>query len=247
MSRPRARFALTALAALVSLGTVATFSSPAAARTSFDPAQGTLLIPHDENLLLAVDFETPESLVGLARGRWIQGADDITFNVTPITDPASAASLLTNGGDDAVSGAHAARFDRNGGGLVLADPALFAKVAGARFGCRSGCARRVERSSSSTTAAWHPALRVGARRANGPRDQRRLGRVRRRTARRHGVGRLTRRRHRRASAFSRSSGEFLLDALEVAGWTARSARRALHHPERRRGVRWRRRSSSDAA
>ncbi|MBX3187934.1 MAG: hypothetical protein KF819_13005 [Labilithrix sp.] len=104
----------------------------AEARGQFDPATSAIRIP--SGALKTFDFESPDGLVGLELASWLrsdQGYPELSHK--PIASAADVASLFTEGGDDAIEGAHALRLGKDGAGLAIVDPALFAEVHDGRF------------------------------------------------------------------------------------------------------------------
>ncbi len=103
----------------------------AEARADFDAALGALHLTKDA--LATFDFETPGGLVGAQLTTWVKNDESPTLLRTPIVTGDEIAAMLTAGLDDAVEGGHALRLGKDGTGLAIVDPDLFARVADGRF------------------------------------------------------------------------------------------------------------------
>lgn len=106
-------------------------SGTAEARGTFDAGLNGIRLDKSKTVR-TFDFESPESLVGTRRVRWIETDGNPDVEQTPITNAAQIAASLTQDPGDAIEGAHALR-SKGGEGLAIVDPALFAQVKDGRF------------------------------------------------------------------------------------------------------------------
>jgi len=113
------------------LAAFAVLPGTALARGDFDSTVNGIRLKRDA--LRTFDFESPDSLVGAQRVRWIDTGGYPELERIPVAKADDIAPLLTAGGEDAVEGAHALRLGKDGAGLAIVDPAIFDAVKGGRF------------------------------------------------------------------------------------------------------------------
>lgn len=102
------------------------------ARGTYEPSVNGLKL--GTSSLKTIDFESGEGLVGLELATWTEGEGGWpALERTKIAKADDVANRLTDGGADAIEGAHAMRLGDGGNGLAITDPALFAQVKDGKF------------------------------------------------------------------------------------------------------------------
>src|SRR5438045_2489599 len=120
--------------ALGLLALLALLPCTAAARGTFDAGLNGIRLEASRTTVRTFDFETPESLVGTLRVRWVETDGYPDIEQTPVTSPKDIVASLTDAAvpGDAIEGKHALRA-KDGLGLAIVDPSIFSQVKDGRF------------------------------------------------------------------------------------------------------------------